>query len=143
MDEATSVPLRAVNIYAEILRRLFCLPLILGFASSCFAQQQSFPDADARFTADILKITLYARTVDERKFCDYVIEKRDDGTIPHQIIYFVYRKAMTQDRYRRFAYFKLVLEIVCQREGIALYSTQTQTSSGKPPWLPSLFSGRF
>ena len=75
------------------------------------------------FTADVLKTTLFAKTIDEKRFCDYVIQKRDDGTIPTRLLYGVYQKAVTKDRGRRFAYFKAGLELVCKREGIVLKPT--------------------
>ena len=102
------------------LYRLFCIIFALGFSALCFAQQE-VTDLDKYFTADVLKVTLFPRTIDEAKFCEYVIEKRNDGTIPPQILYGIYQKAMEQDRGRRFPYFKTALEIVCEREGIILY----------------------
>ena len=103
-----------------MVRRLFYALLVLGFAVPCFAQQR-VSDSDKRLTAEILKVTLYAKTDSERRFCDYVIQKRDDGTIPPRLIYGVYQKAMTKDKTRRFAYFKTGLEIMCEREKIPLY----------------------
>ncbi|MCL2004826.1 MAG: hypothetical protein FWG73_01565 [Planctomycetaceae bacterium] len=101
-----------------MLRTLFFCVLLVGFAMPCSAQSAN--DIDKHFTADILKITLFARTKSERDFCDYVIQKRNDGTLPTQIIYSVHQKAVQKDRSRRFAYFKTALEIVCKREGIRL-----------------------
>ena len=127
-----------------MVHRLFCFAFVLGFAVPCLAQKNSADDIDQRFTADVLKSTLFARTSDERRFCDYVIQKRDDGTIPTRLIYGVYQKALTKDRYRRFAYFQTGLELVCQREGIALHSTPVRTSPTTPsftlPTLRGLFS---
>ena len=111
-----------------ILRPLFCTILVLGFAFPCLAQQKS-TDTDKHFTANVLKQTLFAKTDDERKFCDCVIQKRDNGTLPVAIIYGVYQKAMTKDQGRRFAYFKAGLELVCQQRGIVLYPTPVKTSS--------------
>ena len=102
-----------------VVRRLLCLVLFLGFAAPCFSQQTA-SEPDKLFTADVLKKTLFAKTDGEKKFCDYVIQKRDDGTIPTRIIYGIYRNAMTKDRNRRFFHFKTGLEIICKREGIAL-----------------------
>ena len=99
--------------------RLFCFVLLLGFSSPCLAQP-TLSDLDKLFTADVLKATLYVRTNDEKRFCDYVIQKRDDGTVPTRLIYGAYQKAITKDRGRRFAYFKAGLELLCKREGIAL-----------------------
>jgi len=110
-----------------IVRWLFCCVLVLGFASPCFAQGD-MSGIDHRFTADVLKATLFARTIEERRFCDYVIQRRDNGTIPPRLIYGVYQKAMTKDRNRRFIYFKTALEIVCKREGIVLNPTPIRTS---------------
>jgi outer membrane lipoprotein-sorting protein len=114
-----------------IVRRLLCLALVLGFVAPCFAQQVP-AESDKLFTAEVLKMTLFARTADEKRFCDYVIQKRDDGTIPTQIIYGVYRIAMTKDRGRRFAYFKSGLEFVCKREGITLYPPSVRTAPAAP-----------
>ena len=120
-----------------ILHRLICFTLVFGFAITGFAQKED-PETNKLFTADVLKTTLFARTADEKKFCDYIIQKRDDGTIPTRLIYGVYRKAMTQDRNRRFAYFKSGLEIVCKREGIVLNPTSVKTSASIPSLtLPS------
>ena len=123
-----------------MIRRLFCLVLVLGFAAPCLAQG-NVADVDIRFTADVLKSTLFARTSEERSFCDYVIQKRDDGTIPSRLIYGVYQKALTKDRNRRFAYFKTGLEILCKREGIVLSPTPAQTSATTP--TPSFVSSAF
>jgi hypothetical protein len=140
--------LKIMPLKKVILRQSFCIALVLVFAVPCFAQQQSLSEADKQFTADVLKIMLFARPGDEWKFCEYVIQKRDDGTLPRPILYGVYRKAMEKDRYRRFTYFKLALEIVCQREGIALYPTPTKTtptSTAVPSTTVRLpfFNGRF
>lgn len=94
--------------------------LICCFAVPGFAQQRG-NDADKLLTVDILKTRLFPKTPDERQFCEYVIQKRDTGTLPSRLIYAVYEKAVTKDKSRRFAYFKLGLEILCKREGIALY----------------------
>ena len=128
---------------------LYIVPFLLAlcFVSPCFAQQQqtNLTEADKLFTADVLRITLFARTIDEWKFCEYVIQKRDDGTIPSQIIYLLHRKALNYDRHRRFAYFKMALETLCQREGIALYPTSTKTSTTAPQFPTRLqnFNGRY
>ena len=120
------MPLKTATLY-----RLLCMLSALGFAVSCFAQQTP-TDLDKYFTADVLKVTLFPRTIEEMWFCDYVIQKRDDGTIPPQLIYGVYRKAMLQDRGRRFAYFRAALEIMCMREGIILYPAPATAPSSQP-----------
>ena len=127
-----------------IVRQLFCFVFILGFVTPCFAQEGA-PDTDKRFTADVLKTTLFARTPEEKKFCDYVIQKRDDGTIPPRLLYGVYQKSLTHDRNRRFTYFKTALEITCQREGITLYPTPVRTSSttSTPSFITFPFRGLF
>ena len=102
-----------------LFRQLLCCVLFLGFATPCLGQPAS-GDINKNFTADILKATLFARTVSEKSFCDYVIQKRDEGVLPTQILYAVHQKAMKKDRGRRFVYFKTALEIVCKREGIRL-----------------------
>jgi len=103
-----------------ILRQLLFFVFLCCFAATGFAQQRG-NDVDKLLTADILKARLFAKTLDEKRFCDYVIQKRDNGTIPSRLIYAVYEKAVTKDKGRRFAYFKYGLEILCKREGIALY----------------------
>ena len=126
-----------------ILRRLFFLILVLGFTFPCFAQKD-VAGTDKLFTADVLKVTLIAKTADEKKFCDYVIQKRDDGTIPSRIIYGVYRQAITKDRNRRFTYFKTGLEIVCKREGILLNTiTPVKTSPTAPSLIPPALKSLF
>ena len=127
------IPLKIV-----ILRQLFCFLLLFGLTVPCFAQKAD-PETDKMFTADVLKATLFARTADEKKFCDNVIRKRDDGTIPARLIYGVHRKAVTQDKGRRFTYFKTGLEIACKREGIILNPTPTRVS----PTTPSLIRPSF
>ena len=107
--------------------RLFCLIATLGWAIPCFAQQNT-SELDKQFTADVLKKTLFAKTLEEQRFCDYVIQKRDDGTIPARLIYGAYRHAITKDRVRRFSYFKTTLEILCRREGIALIPAAVRTT---------------
>jgi len=117
--------------------------LVLGFAVPCFAQQQ-VAGSDKRLTATILKTTLYAKTDGEKAFCDYVIQKRDSGTIPTRLIYGVYQKALTKDKGRRFAYFKTGLEIMCQQEGIALYPAPAGASPTAPSFVPfAFFKGLF
>jgi len=113
------------------LRRLFCVLFLVGFAVPCFAQG-SVSDVDRQFTADVLKSRLFARTVEDKQFCDYVIQKRDDGTLSERIFYGAYQKAMTKEQNRRFLYFKTALEILCEREGIALYPTPQKTSPTTP-----------
>ena len=125
-----------------IIRQLFCVVLALGFAAPCFAQE-SATDVDKRLTADVLKTTLLARTAEERRFCDYVINKRDDGTIPSRLIYAVYQKARAQDRNRRFVYFKTGLETLCKREGIVLNSIAVQTTPTAPSFISPKVMGLF
>jgi len=108
-----------------VIRHLFRLVLFFVFAAPCFAQ---FTES-SQLSADMLKKTLYAKSIDELRFCDYVIQKRDDGTIPARIIVGVYRKALTKDRGRRLTYFRTALEILCKQEGIILYPASTKTSS--------------
>lgn len=122
-----------------ILRRLFCLALVLGFTAPCLAQQR-VAETDKQFTAEVLKTMLFAKTDDEKKFCDYIIQKRDDGTIPAALIYGVYQKAMTKERGRRFVYFKTGLELVCKQYGIVLYPV---VSAKTLPSTPSPFSSAF
>ena len=129
-----------------ILRQLLYFGFVLGFAAPCFAQQ-AVSNGDKLFTADVLKATLFAKTDDEKRFCDYVIQKRDDGTIPYRIVYGTYQKAITKDRVRRFAYFKTGLEILCKREGIVLNPTPVKTlATTKSPTIfsiPTAFKGLF
>ena len=113
------------------LRRLFCFVLLFGFAVPCFAQKDD-SETHKRFTAEVLKTTLFAKTADEKRFCDYVIQKRDDGTIPSRLIYGVHRKALTKDRTHRFVYFKAGLEVACKQEGIALNPTPVKIVPTKP-----------
>ena len=113
------------------LRGLFCFVFILGFIVPCLAQD-NVSDAGKQFTADVLKTRLFARTTEDQRFCDYVVQKRDDGMIPSKIFYVAYQKAMTKESNRRFLYFKTTLEILCEREGIALYPTPVKTSPTKP-----------
>ena len=122
-----------------IIRRIICLALVFGFAFPCFGfTQNNDAEINKQFTADVLKTTLVAKTPDEKKFCDYVIQKRDDGTIPARLIYGVYQKAIAKERDRRFTYFKAGLEIVCKREGIVLNSSSIKTQQTKPALsLPS------
>ena len=87
---------------------------------------------DKHFTADVLKTRLFAKTPEDQQFCDLVIKKQNDGTIPHRLIYGVYQKAMTKEPNRRFLYFKTALEIMCKREGVALYATPVKTASNTP-----------
>jgi|GEM_PF-1284040 len=139
-DFADNLDVRIYLSNTVIVRRLFCLALILGFIAPCLAQG-NVDDGDKYFTADVLQSTLFARTPEEKRFCDYVIQKRDDGTIPSRLIYGIYQKALTKDRNRRFAYFKTGLEILCKREGIVLYPTPAQTSATTP--TPSFISSAF
>ena len=126
---------------------LVCFVLVLGCAVPCFAQQTA-TNTSNRLTADVLKTTLFVRTAEEGRFCDYVIQRRDAGTLPPSLLYAVYRKAMAQDRVRRFAYFRNALEIVCRQEGIVLNPTAStaapaRTASSVPAWIPSFLRGLF
>jgi len=126
-----------------ISRRLFYVALVLCVAAPCFARGND-SDIDKQFTADVLKTMLYAKTAEERHYCDYVIQKRDDGTIPARLFYGAYQKAMTQEKNRRFLYFKTTLELLCKREGIALNPTPVKTAtSATSPKIPSAFRGFF
>ena len=127
-DSADTDDVSLLRPKTKMVRQLVYALLVLGFAVPCFAQQ-FVADSDKRLSAAILKATLYAKTDDEKRFCDYVIQKRDDGTIPTRLIYGVYQKALTKDKTRRFAYFKTGLEIMCVREGIVLYPTPSRASS--------------
>ena len=104
-------------------RQVFCISFLgvflLCFAAPCLSQSMG-GDMSRMFTADVLKTTLFAKTAQEKQFCDYVIQKRDDGTLPYVLLYAVHQKSLTKDRGRRFAYFKSSLEIACRREGIRL-----------------------
>jgi len=133
-----------------ILRRLFCFALFCGIAAFDFAvpcsAQQTAAETDLLFTAEVLKMTLFARTEGEKRFCDYVIQKRDDGTIPVWIIYGVYQKAIAKEPSRRFTYFRMGVETLCRREGIVLYPASAQQAaqtSHVPAWVPSLLRRLF
>ena len=128
-----------------IARPLFCFILVLGVAASCFAQGNP-SDIDKQFTADVLKTTLFTRTAEERRFCDYVIQKRDDGALPARLIYGVYQKAMDKERHQRFVYFKTSLELLCKREGVVLYPPPTPaktspTTSSLSSFFPFVLRG--
>lgn len=125
-----------------IVCRSLCFALVLGFAANCLAQRNT-SDIDRQFTADVLKIMLFAKTAEERQYCDYVIKKRDDGTIPARILYGAYQKAMTQERNRRFIYFKTALEILCKREGIVLNPPPVRSTPATSPFFSSAFRGLF
>ena len=127
------VPLKTV------VRNLFTLVLLFGLTAPGFAQQE---DRNS-LSADILKAKLFAKTIDEQRFCNYVIQKRDDGTIPPQLIYGVYRKALTKEPARRFLYFKTGLEIMCQREGIVLTPAPSRPSSPSSSWRIPTFVNPF
>jgi len=128
---------------AMISRRLFCVALMLSVATPVFAQG-SISDIDEQFTADVLKTMLYAKTAEERHYCDYVIQKRDDGTIPARLFYGAYQKAITKERNQRFLYFKTTLELLCKREGIVLNPTPVRTSaSATSPRMPFSLRGLF
>lgn len=132
-----------------ILRWLLCSTLVLGLAACCLAQDNVFvSDKDKQFTADVLKRTLSARTVEDKQFCDYVVQKRDNGTLPSHLFYSAYQKAMTKDVNRRSLYFKTALEALCKREGIVLYPTSVKSSPTKPTtsslsFIPSAVKGLF
>jgi len=126
-----------------ISRRLFCVALVLSVAAPSFAQG-NVADVDRQFTADVLKTMLYAKTAEERHYCDYVILKRDDGTIPARLFYGAYQKAVTKERNQRFIYFKTTLELLCKREGIVLNPTPVKTSpTSTSPRLPFSFRSFF
>jgi hypothetical protein len=97
--------------------------LILLFTAG-IADSRSFADAPA-LDADILAQRLYAKTGDEKAYCRYIIEQRNNGTLPENIFYGVYRRAAEKEKARRFVYFKTGLEILCKREGIVLPEMQT------------------
>lgn len=126
-----------------ISRRLFCFLIVFaGTAVSLAQEDRSRNDKD--FTADLLITQLFARTTDDQEFCAYVIQKRDDGTIPTRLIYGVYRKALSKDPPARFTYFKTGLTILCKQEGIVLdiepTSTTTKWSLNPLQWFSSFKS---
>jgi len=148
MDFADN-PDMSVRLFKNVmLRRLFCTTLVCILIPLCSAQDNTSDTAEL-FTAEVLKRELFARTPEDRQFCDYVIKKRDDGTIPARIIYAVYRKAITQDKNKRFLYFKTALETLCRREGIVLNPSPVSTASPTPSFtlprfrLPSAFRTLF
>ncbi len=81
--------------------------------------------ADNTLTAEVLCNSLYARTDEEREYCEFVIRMRDENVLPNRILYYAYKKAMQQDNSRRFIYFQTVLELVCERQGIVLEESST------------------
>ena len=112
--------LKHLTVKTMILRTLLCFVFLFGFCSA----QQKVSDTDKLLTADVLKATLFAKTPEEKKYCDDIIKKRNDGTVPQQIFYGVYQKALSKDRGRRFAYFKSGIEMVCSQRGISLSTKQ-------------------
>lgn len=71
-------------------------------------------------TADILSVTLYAKTPAEKEYCESVIAKRDEGVLPMRTLYSAYRYGVKQPKDRRFVYFQNALETLCKREKIDL-----------------------
>jgi hypothetical protein len=120
-----------------MIRNLLYFVLFFGLTAPGFAQQSE----RSPLTADVLKAKLFAKTTDELRFCDDIIQKRDEGTIPPQLIYGVYRKALTKEPARRFMYFKTGLEIMCQREGIVL--APSRPSSPSSSWRIPAFVNPF
>ena len=97
-------------------------------ASTASAQTEGAQNADSTLTADVLQDTLYAKTDAEIRYCTFVIDMRDQKILPNRLLYYSYKKAMQQDKSRRFTYFQKYLETACNSQGIVLaYSEQEET----------------
>lgn len=92
----------------------FALLLLTAAAS---AQENGTADTLA---ADVLAKNLYAKNSDEQMYCAYVVQLRDNKTLPEKIFYAVYYRAIEKEKARRFTYFRTGLEILCKREGVVL-----------------------
>jgi hypothetical protein len=101
-----------------VLSGLTVLALVLqGFAQTNDTENT---ENNVNLTADVLILTLYAKTNTEKEYCENIIRLRDEKILPNRIFYGVYRKATTLEPNRRFTYFQTGLEILCKREGIVL-----------------------
>lgn len=95
--------------------------------------------ADSSLTVEILQMNLYAKTTAEKQYCEYVIEKRNEGVLPNRILYGAYRYAMKQDKDRRFTYFEMGLQKLCEESKIDLNASQARKKyffSTKPTTAP-------
>lgn len=107
-------------------RRFFSLlfallvPTLLGMEKVASAQTSGAQSADNTLTSEVLKDTLYAKTSEEIEYCQFVIRMRDQGVLPNKILYLAYKKAIEQEKNRRFTYFQNALVIICNKQGITL-----------------------
>ncbi len=106
---------------------LLLLVLVVSCARVGFAQVDaghSFASGaaspDSTLTADVLSKSLYARTSAEIAYCEFVTRMRDEGVLPDKILYYAYKKAVQQEKSRRFAYFQTVLGLACDKQGVVL-----------------------
>ena len=90
----------------------------------CPAQTSGATSADNTLTAEVLRDTLYAKTGEEIEYCKFVIRMRDQKILPNKVLYYAYKKAMMQEKGRRFVYFQKILEMVCDNQGIILEDTK-------------------
>ena len=88
--------------------------ILLSFAFVAVAQETGLSEME------ILAKMLYAKNSEENAYCQYIIQQRDNGTLPEKIFYAVYRRAVEKEKSRRFIYFRTSIEILCKREGIVL-----------------------
>lgn len=102
---------------------LFCASTEL-----CRAEQYG-STGENMLTADVLKMKLYAKTEAEKEYCDFVIRKRNEKILPDRILFGAYRRAVQEDKGRRFAYFRRALEILCKEAKIDLKDTDEKKFS--------------
>ncbi|MDR2168972.1 MAG: hypothetical protein LBP59_02410 [Planctomycetaceae bacterium] len=142
-----------------LLKKFFCLVafgLILCYVTSSFVFAQVVSNAysvkselrvsanvdSAKLTSAILQNTLYTKTAAEVAYCDFVIRRCEDGTIPKRILYYVYYNTINAERNQRFVRFQKKLEYICKREKINLSYSYLKFSDFKASKSAVLKLGR-
>lgn len=104
--------------------------VLLFFAFAALAQETGTAPL---LGTEVLEKTLYAKNSEEKAYCAYIIQQRDNGVLPMKIFYGVYYRAAEKEKARRFIYFRTGIEILCQREGVVLPAfsvVETQKKTG-------------
>lgn len=76
--------------------------------------------AESWFSAQVLKLDLYAKTKAENAYIDYVIKLMNDKKISFKVVYASYKYAMKKKKGQRMFYFARVLPILSKKAGYKL-----------------------
>jgi len=82
---------------------------LLSFKQAIFAEE---------ITEEVLTVSLYPKTDQEKAYLNEVIEQMNIGTIPKKIVYMSYRYTMKKKKSMRMIYFSKCLNQLCMQSGI-------------------------